>query len=291
MNRVNSLKDKVAELANRSVGYDKERVDGVHPIVLVDAVKSIIGLDLKRPNDKLLNWLDKDVLKYHSKNDILKQEEHKTVNASFKQLKEALLNSQKSKVDELLLNFNMLTDGTQLVEFFLEMSLYQSGLSFINIWRSFKIFKFIKLNDKLSFYKLLAHFLLSDDFRNDICLDSCDKDIQNINNNDFDIILFANFLDCSEMKFIRQNAIQIALSSMQWNILSKTQLNDSIAVSYDGNPQNRLEILNLVDSQVFTYSQTNILLLDSIRMSIKSNSKISSSFLDNIYSKLENHDL
>ena len=212
MNRVNSLKDKVAELANRSVGYDKERVDGIHPIVLVDAVKSIIGLDFKRPNNELLNWLDKDVLKHHSKNDVLKQKEHKAVNASFRQLKEALLNNQKSKVDELLLNFNMLTDGTQLVEFFLEMSLYQSGLSFVNIWRSFKIFKFIKLND-------------------------------------------------------------------------------SIAVSYDGNPQNRLEILNLVDSQVFTYSQTNILLLDSIRMSIKSNSKISSSFLDNIYSKLENHDL
>ena len=73
--------------------------------------------------------------------------------------------------------------------------------------------------------------------------------------------------------------------------MNQTQLNESIAISYDGKSKNRLEILNLVDSQVFTYSQTNILLLDSIRMLIKSNSKISSSFLDNIYSKLDNHDL
>jgi len=290
MSSLDSLKNRIKELANKSINFNKEGADGIHPIVLVDSVKSIISLNFESPNSKLLNWLEKDILTPCSKRDNLKRE-YEPKNASFKELEEALLNNQKDKVEELLVNFNMLTDGTQLVEFFLEMSLYQSGVSFINIWRSFKIFKFTKIDNKISFYKLLSYFVLSDKFRNNPSLNNYDRDIEKINNTDFDIILFSNFLDCSQLKFIRKDSLKNALSSMNCHIQNQVQVNNFISISYGGKQKDRSEILNLINSDSFIYSEMNILLLDSIRILIKKDSRISSLFLNEIYNKLDNYDL
>ena len=48
---------------------------------------------------------------------------------------------------DILTRLNLLTDGTQLIEVLIEMSLHQTGKSFIPIWRIYKILNFIKLED------------------------------------------------------------------------------------------------------------------------------------------------
>ena len=290
MSNIDSLKNRIEELANQSINFNQEIIDGIHPIVLVDSVKSIISLDFENPSSKLLDWLEKDILTSSSGDGNLNHN-HKVTNASFKELKEALINNQKDEIDNLLINFSMLTEGTQLVEFFLEMSLYQSGVSFINIWRSFKLFKFTKIDNKVSFYRLLSHFILADQFRDNICSDEVDKTIEKINDSYFDIVLFSNFSDCSELNCIREKSVGEALKSMAHHIKDQVKTNRYISISYDRKQKNRLDILDLINNQDFVFSQMNILLLDSIRMLIRNNECIGSLFLDNIYNKLDNCDL
>ena len=280
-----SLKIKIEKLANKSIFFDIKNTKDFHPIVLVDSVKSIISLDFNNPNNDLLNYLetllpDSSVIdKKDSKIEIR--------NASFKELEEVLINKQKDKIGKVLTNFNMLSDGTQLVEFFLEMSLKQSGKSFIHIWRSFKIFKFAKIDDKLSFYRLMSTFIFNDNFRNDISFNEEDgNNIKKINDNCDDIIFYANLIDCMNVDFIRGDYIKNTLKSMISYFNSCVDSKEFIEVSYDKKKKNRADVLRLINGKGVPINYNNILLLDSARILIKNNQYISVSFLNSIYKKI-----
>ena len=202
MKKAESFKNKIEELVNKSIFFNKKSSKHSHHLVLIDAVKSLISLDFDNSkNNEMLSWLE-SAFPVNIKNN-KKHSEIKVSNASFKELKEVLINKEKNKIDNILVNFNMLTEGTQLLEFFLEMSLYQSGKSFINIWRSLKIFKFIKVEDKVSFYKLMSAFIFEDNFREDLSFnDKDDLTINMISDNQNDIIFYANLIDCMDSELL-----------------------------------------------------------------------------------------
>ena len=287
MKKAESFKDRIEKLVNKSIFFNKKSSNYFHHLVLIDAVKSLVSLDFDNSkNNEIISWLE-SAFPINIKNN-KKHLEIKVSNASFKELKEVLINKEKNKIDNILVNFNMLTEGTQLLEFFLEMSLYQSGKSFINIWRSLKIFKFIKVKDKVSFYKLMSTFIFDDNFREDFCFD--DKDsltINMISDNQNDIIFYANLIDCMNSEFIRKKDIDNALASMLFYFRKTVNLDSPIEVYYDQKKKDRVSILSLINDKKIDINYNNILLLDSSRILIKNNQYISESFLNNIYNKLK----
>ena len=280
------LKEQIDRLANRAIFFDIKDINTFHPIALIDATKSLISLDFENPNKELLDWIEKDVLK---KTIIQKKESNHIVaeNASFKELKEVLLNKEKNKIDRILANFNLLSDGSQLVEFFLEMSLYQSGISFINVWKSYKIFQFAQIDNKLSFYKLLSNFIFMDNFRENINRQDKGVIIEKVNNDPLDIILYSNLLDCSDIEFIRDQYVKNALESMNFYLASKVSSDDFLLIEYDNRKKDRKELLKIVNQIEDSISESNILLIDSMRILIKNNKNIADLLLDSIINKIE----
>ena len=286
MSNDESLKLKIEELANKAIFYNKDEDIDFHPMVLLDCVKSVISLDFDKPNYNLINWIEDFLPKKverNKKSPILKPE-----NASFKELEEILTNKEKDKIEKVLINFDMLSDGTQLMEFFLEMSLFQSGNSFIHIWRSYKIFNFTDIKDKISFYKLMSNFIFKDKFKRSVSFNFNKKvSIDRVNNNLKDLVLYSNLIDCGNANFIRNKNIKNALESMKGQFKNNVALDKSIKISYDDSIKDRKDVLQFINNKTSVVNGNNILLIDSVRALIKDNKLISKSFLDHIYQKLK----
>ena len=113
-----------------------------HPIRIIEASKSLIGLNLKDPNKNIIDFLNS--LKFE---EIQSSEEKpkaiKNETISIYQLEDAINNSDTDRINELLDNILNLSDGKHVLEFLVELSLHQEGQSLQVIWPIYKAMNFI----------------------------------------------------------------------------------------------------------------------------------------------------
>ena len=105
-----------------------------HPLRVVQATKSLIGIKINYPTTKLIEWLDN----YCREIDIQKNEKnHKSIElfevVSLKQLDEAILNKDIQLSRIIIGNLVRVSDGRPIIEHMLELSMRQEGTSFLMV--------------------------------------------------------------------------------------------------------------------------------------------------------------
>ena len=144
---------KSNEIKERIVSYYKESAwisaSGInwhtHPIRLIQAVKSLIGINIEGDNDCLLEWLKIYVKNYRStKYDKPTIKFHPTEVVSLKQLNQAIYNKNFDEAKSVVQNLTSVSDGRPILEYLLEMSLKQGGLSFLMIKSIMRLNLFMK---------------------------------------------------------------------------------------------------------------------------------------------------
>ena len=282
------LKERVKTLLEESLFCINSDDIFLHPAVMGDCVKSLIGTNLENPYEDLLDWLNSEIKKADKKEDLVSSQVPETQTTSYKQLQEALVSKDKQLITNILRRLNLLTDGTQLMEVLIEMSLHQTGKSFIPIWRTYKIVNFINLEDRLSCYELMCNFILQDDFRNDSFKDQktvSETTSMYISNDYLSIAIYAHILDCKNHAFIRQDNLSSALNNMI-GYISENKSENRIEIHGESTQKDRSSVLDKMRKNNLKLSKKNILVLDCIRMLIKNTPTINDEIIICMYQNL-----
>ena len=192
-----------------------------HPIRLIQASKSLIGLNLDEPNQKLLKF-NSSILKNNNYKSIkpknFKNDEIKEV-ISMNNLQAAFINNDRDKVIDELCQLSKVSSSLHILEYLIEISLKQTGKSFLIIWSIYRTIFFINQKDIKFFLDLSVDSIFLDKFS------LSDFDSLPINNNIIsysnlsinDIDLFSHLLEAYNSNLVRSNKIQVLIS----NIINK----------------------------------------------------------------------
>ena len=184
----------------------------------------------------------------------------------------------------------MLTDGTQLIEVLIQMSLHQTGKSFTSIWRIYKILNFIEVEDRLHSYKVMCDFILKDDFREDSFIkdEMSHQEVFYISDDYFNIVIFSHILDCKNHSFIRKDELLLALNNMM-GYIGTSKGKNTLKVHEQSMQKDRESVLDKIRSESLKLSRKNILILDCIRMLIKNSPAINDEIIDFMYKQLNSN--
>ena len=135
--------------------YAKAPVDNLHPIRVIQSLKSIIGLNIDSPSEKLINWgslylkevdsLPKDYFRYSIK----KPKETIVLSEIGKYI---LLNDNENCIRELQ-DLCSVSDGNQIFEYLIEFSSTHNKSALSLIWSAYRVNIFMK--NKFSYQLLL----------------------------------------------------------------------------------------------------------------------------------------
>ena len=139
-----------------------------HPLRVMQALKSIMGLDVQMKVEPCLEWANNFISEY--------QEIEKTRMASFpktsfdfvsiQNIYEAIKNKDEEKTLEEFEKLIIVSEGEHIMEFMLELSLQQSGRSFGLVWSAYRTMKFCGKENLLQLYQTIVNCLLLDNFEN-----------------------------------------------------------------------------------------------------------------------------
>jgi len=137
--------------------------DDFHPIMVVESVKSIIGINLDKSSNNILLWLENYMLEIEVY-DYQFSKRYKDVPEviSYKNIKENLLNKNKKKVNENLFYLSRVSDGSQIMEFLLEFSLQYSCKTLGFIWSIYRMEMFLSRQFIEKSLQIGAHALMED---------------------------------------------------------------------------------------------------------------------------------
>ena len=258
-----------------------------HPIRLIQASKSLIGLDLDNPNKKLLrfnsDYLDNNKYQKFDNRNFIVNDLNEVINIH--DLEKAFLDNDKDKVFEVLNHVSKVSSSLHILEYLIEISLKQSGNSFLIIWSIYRIIFFIDKKEVELFIDLSIDSIFEDKFENlDSTYSQDFKDIINFSNlSVLDIDLFSHLLELNASVLVRSDKIQSLIAGM---ISRKFDSNKNATFNFEsqkleyvqllkiGRPW-LLDFLNKIDKNKITIEL--ILFLDSIRCLFK--------FLDKKYYK------
>ena len=147
------VKDKLSEYYYKSLFVDSA-VD-IHPVSLINSVKSIIGIDFKISHDSLLDYCINYSNSCQSLDSLGVFEEIEVPAAvSFATLEESLIDGN---FDQSLKNISSLlkvSDGKHILEFLLEFTLKYNISSYSLVWSVYKMSLFLShknINDSIIF--------------------------------------------------------------------------------------------------------------------------------------------
>ena len=219
MNKIeNNLEKNIINLLSRSLEKQVD-IDDIesHPIRVFEAAKSIIGLNLDAPSNRLIEYINNKNLSGNSlksKSNIEKNPE----TVSIYQLEEAIDANDLIKSERLITQLLNLSDGRHILEYLLELSLKQRGKSLSVIWSIYKSIGFLGYSspkDVKNSLLIAIQCLIYDEYysleKNQIeSLDTIfDKSILN----DYQLQLLGTIYEISNEKFIRAPFIERSLES------------------------------------------------------------------------------
>ena len=267
-----------------------------HPIRLIQASKSLIGLDLDNPNTKLLkfnshflNNIDYQTIKIK---DYLNNNINEVI--SIYELEEAFINNNKTRVFDELNQLSKVSSSLHILEYLIEISLKQSGQSFLIIWSIYRTIFFINEKDIKFFLDLSIDAIFSDKF----CLKEnleleIDYNIINCSKLSIsDIDLFAHLLEAYNSNLVRHDRIKPLISIMINKEFSYDKKNDLTEIDFkypelfNKGRSWLLDFINNTDNNSITIDL--ILFLDSIRCLFKFLNKNDYKLICNHFERLVN---
>ena len=156
------------------------------PIIIIESIKSIIGIDLNTDSRNLVDWLCRYIEKFNFEDFHFIDKAIDGIEViSYKDLEQSLLNGDIPKSVKVLSYLLSVSDGTQVLENVLEIGVKHSPNSVPLIWSVYKMEMF--LNKKYIFKSL------------QICFKSIIDNLENKSNEvNSDRINWINFLNKSD---------------------------------------------------------------------------------------------
>jgi len=203
------VKEELLKLYKKSLFSSEEYI--YHPIRVIQAVKSIIGIDVDKPIKGLLEFCKEYTDKYDFVDKV--NYENKDLDfppmVSYKNLEESLLNEDLEKTYSNLYYLTTVSEGMQVVEFLLEYSFKYSKDSYPFIWSIYRMMLFADKKDIFKSLLLCADALIKSkplikfDYKEFNDMESIKW--QKIKNNEFELI--AIFFLIYHYKLIRKETI------------------------------------------------------------------------------------
>ena len=283
MSNINNIEAAKIIENNINLSFTFKYIDSqMHPIHFIQAVKALIGLNLDNPNRKLLDfsksYFDKQAIdKYISKSQTIQK-----VNpvVSLQDLENALKSNNRQSAIDIFNHIKLVSSEIHILEYLIEISLKQSGKSFLIIWSIYKSVLFLKDKNIDKFKELAIDILLNDKFR-DI---NQNNSITNINvflklDLSIDSLnLYAHLNEAYKTDLIRSENIQKLIESLLDHKFKDLKNNDYLEKKYEPKypkliTKGRPYILDLINQMECKLNVDIILFLDSIRTLFRFNDK------------------
>jgi len=154
------VKEELLKLYKKSLFLSKEYT--CHPIRVIQAVKSIIGINIDDPIDSLLDFCKEYTDKYNFIEKVNYKSKYLDFPAmvSYKNLEESLLNQDLEKTYSNIYYLTTVSEGMQVAEFLLEYSLKYSKDSYPFIWSIYRMLLFADKKDIFESLLLCSHVLI-----------------------------------------------------------------------------------------------------------------------------------
>ena len=254
-----------------------------HPILLIDSFKSLIGIDLKK-SKKLQDILIPHIYSIiNSNNMIIETNEpinsSTTVNSSISLLSlYDVLNSKdvdKSKI--IISEILNVSDGKHILEYLLELSLLQSGNSFIIVSSVIRCMEFCDNPDVYKFILLATKAVIFD--RNiELTENEISDEVFNIKNYllaDSQIIVYGHFIEGKSKSWIRKDKINNNLNIFRKNVFNSVKLftyKDNYQFTEEIKTHGRVFLLDFIDGVNLNMITCDFLIrLNAIRFLIRNN--------------------
>lgn len=242
-----------------------------HPIRLIQASKSLIGINLKSPNSKLIEFNDYHLnsMNYDKFGSIIKTSNLNEV-INIHELEEALLSKNKQKVFATLDQLSKVSSMKHILEFLIEFCLKQKSLACLPIWSLYRSILFIGEKHSVDYTNLIVDMILS--FYSNHSKNKLIKSSYSIYKSKItmlDLQIFSNLIEIKNTNLIRHETILPLIDSFMSNEINSIKNNPKIKNlgSYD---KERLWINNFINQ--FDKKRITIellLFLDSIRCLLK----------------------
>ena len=269
-----------------------------HPILVIDSLKSLIGIDLKKSQDDLIVHINSLI----NLNEVI-VEINKPINSSdtsnssisLVSLHDVLKKGSIDKCETIISEILDVSDGKHILEYLLELSLLQSGHSFIIISSIIRTMEFCDNPDIFKFILLAAKVVILDNNVEPILDKFTDKTfrIENYLLTEFQLIVYGYLIECEKKLWIRENKIANNLNIFRNNVFNRTK-NISHKSNYRFTEEIRtygrtflLDIIGKVKLNMITYDF--LIRLNAIRCLIKNNiaDNVSSYYLDKLFLEMK----
>tara|TARA_B100001540_G_C15788435_1_gene634296 strand:- start:85 stop:954 length:870 start_codon:yes stop_codon:yes gene_type:complete len=244
-------------------------------IVLLDSIKSIMGMNLESINDELLNFFsdnfdNNDKISLH-----LKEYDNLPEAMSVFNLQSSLLAKNLEESLKNVFYLSRVSDGMQILEFLLEFSLRYCSSSFRYIWHLIKFQKFLNGKYILESLNRSIILILEDsnvEFSNNSSKDIIWDDIFSLDFRNIDEVLL--FYTIYKTEMIRDFYIKPLLKSRINYMIKKTSNKNILNVKSDQLNVGRIWILNYLNSIIGKNLDSNELIsMNYIRACLMLSSK------------------
>ena len=283
MSNINNIEAAKIIENNINLSFTFKYTDSqIHPIHFIQAIKALIGLNLDNPNRKLLDfsksYFEKQAIdKYISKSQTIQK-----VNpvVSLQDLENALKSNNRQSAIDIFNHIKLVSSEIHILEYLIEISLKQSGKSFLIIWSIYKSVLFLKDKNIDKFKELAIDILLNDKFR-DINQNNSTTNINVFLKLDLSIDslnLYAHLNEAYKTDLIRSENIQKLIESLLVHKFKDLKNNDYLEKKYEPKypkliTKGRPYILDLINQMECKLNVDIILFLDSIRTLFRFNDK------------------
>ena len=255
---IDIAKNSIVDCLIKSIYIDCNDNWSMHPLRVMQALKSIVGLDLEAPSDKLIEWGNEYITQFESINETgLKFNiEQLSETISLPSLEIALDDSRDDESFQILSQLSSVSDGRPILEFLLEYTLKNKLESFLFIWTAYRVNQFLQ-NEKISplLYKGLQSIIEK-------------KEDQFIESFEFEII--GQLIAIESEPFVRNRSIHPLVVNI---IDGKSRPNsspDSIIDIFNIEQYGRKGILRYLENDDTTITPLLLLKLDAFRAALKS---------------------
>ena len=222
------LKYKISQLYERALFLERESHE-IHPVRIVQSVKSIIGINHSNPLNNLLEFCD-EYLGGFNRREFKSEDFPETPEViTFSDFELALKNKDFNKSSKSVCSLMKVSDSKHILEFLLEFSIKYDLDCFMNIWSVYKMMLFLNGEGILnSIFFCIDQIILEDKKMELNTLDIHDFDLNQYKYKENDFLLF--MISCSIIKedLVRKENIVKYIKS---NINKKVDF-ESQAVSF-----------------------------------------------------------
>ena len=226
-----NLKYKFEELYFRALECEIV-LNKVHPVRVVQSIKSIIGMNPQDPIYSLIDFCSAYIDGFKKSSlDLKFENSHHPEVITFADLEIALKSKDLSKSLNKTYNLSKVSDGRHILEFLVEFSIKYKLNSFFDIWSVYKMMLFLKGKNIEKNILFCIHLIVNDSLSNDlttiVSLD-IDFDKYQYDKSNLDLYLIYYSILCEDLvridnisKYVKSNFFQFCLftnSSIKKNV-------------------------------------------------------------------------